>query len=85
MNMRRSCRACFRWRGWTGKSWSDVIVSSVVPEADFHIKKFCKKYLRKKPLIGRATRRFRLKVDLDRPEEVGADRLVNALSDQGVL
>lgn len=63
-------------------NWSkmdDVIVSSVVPDADFHIKKFCKEYLKKKPLMV-GLEDVPIKVALDRPEEVGADRLVNALA-----
>ncbi|MGB4058319.1 MAG: type III pantothenate kinase [Alphaproteobacteria bacterium] len=57
----------------------DVIVSSVVPDADFHIVNFCKKYLKKTPImIG--LNNVPIKVDLHNPEEVGADRLVNALA-----
>ncbi len=62
--------------------WSqidDVIVSSVVPEADFHIKKFCEKYLKKKPLMV-GLKDVPIKVALDTPGEVGADRLVNAVA-----
>ena len=57
----------------------DVIVSSVVPEADFHIKKFCEKYLKKTPLMV-GLKDVPIKVVLDMPGEVGADRLVNAVA-----
>jgi type III pantothenate kinase len=50
-----------------------------VPETDFHIKKFCEKYLKRKPILV-GLEQVPIKVDLDRPEEVGADRLVNALA-----
>jgi type III pantothenate kinase len=51
----------------------------VVPAADFPIKTFCEKYLKKKPVM--VTRKnVPIKVDLDTPDEVGADRLVNALA-----
>ncbi|MCE7885999.1 MAG: type III pantothenate kinase [Alphaproteobacteria bacterium PRO2] len=72
-------QSVFSLEGLDWKKLSDVIVSSVVPEADFHIKKFCKKYLKKKPLLV-GYQDVPLKIDLDRPEEVGADRLVNALA-----
>jgi type III pantothenate kinase len=69
----------FSLEGLDWKKLEDVIISSVVPEADFHIKKFCEKYLRKKPILV-GLEQVPIKVDLDRPEEVGADRLVNALA-----
>jgi type III pantothenate kinase len=63
-----------------GVSWgklSDIIVSSVVPDADFQIKKFCADYLDRTPVFVSAAM-ANIPVDIDRPEEVGADRLVNA-------
>ncbi len=59
------------------KTIKDVIVSSVVPDADLHIKKFCKKYLKREPVFVTAATAG-ITVDIDRPDEVGADRLVNA-------
>ena len=65
-----------------GMAWadiSDVIIGSVVPNANFHIKNFCVKFIKAEPLfvtkdvVGIA-------IDLDRPEEVGADRLINAVA-----
>jgi type III pantothenate kinase len=60
--------------GW-GKM-KDVIVSSVVPAADFNIRKFCKQYMECEPVFVTAAMAG-ITVDIDRPEEVGADRLVN--------
>ncbi len=61
------------------KKLDDVIIASVVPDADFHIKGFCEIYLKKKPLmVGPA--QVPIKIDLKTPEEIGADRLVNALA-----
>lgn len=57
----------------------DVIISSVVPDANFHIKEFCQKYLNKKPLMVTKAM-VNLTIDLDQPNEVGADRLVNAVA-----
>lgn len=61
------------------KDLDDVIVASVVPDADFHIKKFSEQYLKKKPLMVSA-KDVPIKIDLKNPEEVGADRLVNAFA-----
>jgi type III pantothenate kinase len=65
-----------------GISWGkvvDVIVSSVVPDADFNVRKFCKKYMKKEPTFITA-KMAGIKVEIDKPEEVGADRLVNAIA-----
>ena len=57
----------------------DVLVSSVVPDANFNISSFCRKYLGREPaFVGKDM--IRLPIDLPRPEEVGADRLVNAVA-----
>lgn len=65
-----------------GISWGkvvDVIVSSVVPDADFNVRKFCKKYMKMEPTFI-TSKMAGIKVEIDRPEEVGADRLVNAIA-----
>jgi type III pantothenate kinase len=62
--------------------WSavnDIIIGSVVPEADFHIKGFCKKYLHKEPVMVTADI-VGIGIDMPKPEEVGADRLINAVA-----
>jgi type III pantothenate kinase len=57
----------------------DIIISSVVPETNFHITQFCKTYMNIDPVF--VTRDLiDLPINIDRPEEVGADRLVNAIS-----
>lgn len=59
----------------------DVIISSVVPDANFHICGFCSKYLNLDPIVVTHDM-VGIAIDMDKPEEVGADRLVNAV---GVL
>ena len=56
-----------------------VIVSSVVPEANFHIRGFCKKYTGQTPVFVDVDM-IGIGVHQDRPEDVGADRLVNAVA-----
>ncbi len=61
-------------------SWDnicDVIISSVVPDANFHLIRFCEKYLSKRPLCV-DYRSAGIELKMDQPGEVGADRLVNA-------
>lgn len=58
---------------------SDVIVSSVVPETHFAIQRFCEKYIKHSPRIITKDD-VGIEIDLPRPEDVGADRLVNALA-----
>ena len=63
-----------------GVKWSDVsavIISSVVPDANFHLVNLCRKYLDIKPIIV-DIKNTNIEIDLDNPDEIGADRLVNA-------
>jgi type III pantothenate kinase len=55
----------------------DVIVGSVVPDANFNIRKLCADIFGCEPLVVGAEQTG-LKINLPRPEEAGADRLVNA-------
>jgi type III pantothenate kinase len=55
----------------------DIIISSVVPDADFPVRAFSKKYLKKNPVFITASLAD-IDVLIDHPEEIGADRLVNA-------
>lgn len=56
---------------------SDVIVSSVVPDANFHISKFCQNYIKCEAVFV-TPENASISIDLDQPKEIGADRLVNA-------
>lgn len=56
---------------------SAVIISSVVPDADEAIITFCRQHLEVLPLFV-TSEVAGIDLDLDNPEEVGADRVVNA-------
>ncbi|GIL37934.1 type III pantothenate kinase [Roseiterribacter gracilis] len=57
------------------------IVASVVPLATFNLLKLVREHLQLEPLvIGEPNVQLGLRVLLDRPEEVGADRIVNAVA-----
>ncbi len=56
------------------------IIASVVPASLFSLRTLCRKYFGCQALVvGAAEVDIGIKVLLDRPEEVGADRLVNAV------
>jgi type III pantothenate kinase len=61
-----------------------AIIGSVVPEATFNLARLCQRYFASEPLIvGRPECSVGIGVDLDMPEEdVGADRLANAVAAQ---
>lgn len=57
-----------------------VIIASVVPDGLFNLKALCRDHLGQEPLvIGEPGVVLGVRAKVDRPEEVGADRLVNAL------
>lgn len=60
---------------------TDVIVASVVPDAQYPIMQFCTYYLNNisPVIVGKDALAMNIAVDVDHPEEVGADRLVNAV------
>ena len=56
---------------------SSVIISSVVSQVNFHMRQFCSVFLKCSPVFV-DTENCDVTVDLPMPDEVGADRLVNA-------
>ena len=69
----------FSLGGVTFKDIKDVIVSSVVPETNFHLEALCRKYLGQEPVFITKDN-VGIEIDVARPDDVGADRLVNALA-----
>ncbi|HRK97274.1 MAG: type III pantothenate kinase [Alphaproteobacteria bacterium] len=61
----------------------DVIISSVVPDANFSLREFCQKGFGLEPaFIGSdiTAEQIGIAIHIDRPQELGADRIVNAVS-----
>jgi type III pantothenate kinase len=57
-----------------------AIIGSVVPDANFNLIKLCRDHFNCEPLIvGAPHVHTGIKIFLDRPEEIGADRLINAV------
>jgi type III pantothenate kinase len=60
-----------------------AIISSVVPETTFNLVTLCRRYFNTQPLVvGEPDVKLGISALIDRPEEVGADRLVNAIAAQ---
>lgn len=58
-----------------------VVIATVVPEVLFNVVGMCRRYFKCEPLVvGEPSVRVGVEARVDRPHEVGADRLVNALS-----
>jgi type III pantothenate kinase len=58
-----------------------AIIATVVPAALFDLRQFCRKYLNCEPLVvGDPNVDLGIAVHTDRPQAVGADRLVNAIA-----
>lgn len=59
-----------------------AIIGSVVPESTFHLSGLCRRYFTVEPLLlGEAACEIPVKLDLEmRKEEVGADRIANAVA-----
>ena len=67
--------------GLAPKMIKAAIIGSVVPDANFNLVKLCRDHYGIAPLIvGTPQVRLNIEVKLDRPEEVGADRLINAVA-----
>jgi type III pantothenate kinase len=67
-----------------GLTFSDLdaaIIASVVPAAMFDLRMFCRKYLKCDPIVvGDPDVELGIEIKVDRPNAVGADRLVNAIA-----
>lgn len=67
--------------GLTRGKISGTIIASVVPEANFNLVKLCQDYCASTPLmVGEPSVALGMKALVDRPDEVGADRLINSVA-----
>jgi len=58
-----------------------AIIGSVVPDANFNLLKLCREHFDCTPLlVGAPEVKTGVKIKIDRPEELGADRLINAVA-----
>jgi type III pantothenate kinase len=59
---------------------SAAAIGTVVPEALYHLRRFCRDWFDLEPLIARAVLDWGFEIRVDHPDEVGADRLLNSLA-----
>lgn len=73
------CRTLLQLAGLDSKVITDIAVSSVVPPMDFTLRKMAEIYFHLEPLFVDTTNAG-MEVLYDDPNEVGADRVVNAVA-----
>jgi type III pantothenate kinase len=59
---------------------SAAVIGTVVPAALYHLRRLCRDWFAVEPLVARAGLDWGFEIRIDNPEEVGADRLLNALA-----
>ena len=59
---------------------SAAVIGTVVPAALYHLRRLCREWFEVEPLIARARLDWGFEIAVDNPEDVGADRLLNALA-----
>jgi type III pantothenate kinase len=57
-----------------------AVIGTVVPAALYHLRRLCRDWFGTEPLVARASLDWGFDIRVDRPDEVGADRLLNALA-----
>jgi type III pantothenate kinase len=57
-----------------------AVIGTVVPAALYHLRRLCRDWFSVEPLIARAALDWGFEIKIDNPNEVGADRLLNALA-----
>ena len=61
------------------KAIDDCIISSVVPQSLFNLRKLAQRYFHKQPYVVGDNTFLGIEVRINKPSEAGADRLVNAV------
>ncbi|UOD34620.1 type III pantothenate kinase [Deferribacteraceae bacterium V6Fe1] len=67
-------------QGIDSKKIDSVVISSVVPQLIYTFSKLTRKYFNLEPLVVGPGVKTGLKIKLENPKEVGADRVVNAVA-----
>ncbi len=65
--------------GFDFKAIDDCIISSVVPQSLFNLRKLAQRYFHKTPYVVGDNTNLGIEVRIEKPSEAGADRLVNAV------
>lgn len=66
--------------GFAARDIDGVILSNVVPSADYNLRRLCERYFGGKPIgVKEASRSYPIDIRLKRPEVIGDDRIANAI------
>ena len=57
-----------------------TVIGTVVPAALYHLRRLCREYFETEPLVARSDLSWGFDISVDKPSEVGADRLLNSLA-----
>jgi type III pantothenate kinase len=57
-----------------------AVIGTVVPAALYHLRRLCREWFDVEPLVAQASLDWGFAIKVDNPDEVGADRLLNALA-----
>ena len=57
-----------------------AVIGTVVPAALYHLRRLCREWFDVEPLVANARKDWGFAIKIDNPDEVGADRLLNALA-----
>ena len=74
------CRDFFATKGLGFEAIDQIIISSVVPDLTRTLVRMCEVYFGIAPLLVEAGVKTGLKIRYENPKELGADRIVNAVS-----
>jgi type III pantothenate kinase len=66
--------------GLKPQQMSSAVIGTVVPAALYHLRRLCRDWFEVEPLVARAALDWGFEIKVDNPDEVGADRLANALA-----
>lgn len=78
--MAATIKSFFGFEGISFSQISGIIISSVAPTTMFAVQQMCHKYFQVVPLIVGPGVKTGLNIKYENPKEVGADRIVNAVS-----
>jgi len=74
----------FERQGLAPSQITDAVMCTVVPPLVSVIEEFCRRYLKVTPLVVEAGVKTGVRICMDNPREVGADRIVNAVAAHGI-
>jgi type III pantothenate kinase len=74
--------ALFQHAGLKPEQVARCVIGTVVPAALYNLRRLCRDWFGREPLIARSPMNWGFEIKVDRPAEVGADRLLNSLAAQ---